>query len=79
MLKDIENTSNHILGDHSCSAKYFCKEPAKPNEKNDIPEMVNDPIYRKLTDVLGRLKINSKSLLYDLDSIIKKYIVYFLL
>lgn len=68
MKRDIENAPNHILGDHSGCAKYFCNGPATPDEKNNYRLMFNDPIYRKLVDAMGRLKINAKSLIYDLDS-----------
>lgn len=38
MKLDIDNALNHILGDHSCCAKYVCKGAATPGETNYLRE-----------------------------------------
>lgn len=67
LQNDIENSPYHILGDHSKCDSYFCTGN-KPQEVNHVPSMILDGSFQRLQDIIRRLKINSKSLIYDLDS-----------
>lgn len=70
---DIENVSHHILGDHAKCLKYYCNGK-KLNEENNVPKMVTNGIFNKLLDIMNRMKINAKSLIYDYDSnVVERY------
>lgn len=67
LKKDIENTQFHIWGEHSNCDKYFCTG-AKEGEVNHVAMLKDKEIFSKISDIVGRLRINAKSLIYDVDS-----------
>lgn len=58
---------NHVFGDHSKCEPYFCKKD-KSSDVNKLHLVKNSNIFEKIVAALGRLVLNSKSLIYDVDS-----------
>lgn len=69
LRKDIQNIPNHIFGDHTKCASYFCKPDKKNKETvNMIPTLKKDKTYEEIMKNLNRLTQNSESLIEDVDS-----------
>lgn len=70
LRKDILNGLHHTFGDHSCCQErgYFCSGQNKVNEINMVPELLKTGLFQKITVVVKQLSLNSRSLLYDVDT-----------
>lgn len=64
LSKDIDNSLNHVFGDHHNCCDYFCN---KKEERNYLQEL-GPTIKSELKMLINRLSRNSKSLLIDVDS-----------
>lgn len=64
LSKDIDNSVNHVFGDHNSCPEYFC---SKKEERNYLQEL-GPTIKSELKMLINRLSRNSKSLLIDVDS-----------
>lgn len=63
----IENGPNHVLGEHSNCAPYFCTG-SKENEINLVPQVKASGLYQQLMVAVRYLANNPRSLIYDVDS-----------
>lgn len=69
LRKDIQNIPNHLFGDHTNCASYFCKPENKTQETvNMIPTLKKDKTFDEILKNLNRLTQNSESLIEDIDS-----------
>lgn len=64
LSKDIENSVNHVFGDHVSCPEYFC---SKKDERNYLQELA-PKIKSEIKTLVNRLSRNSKSLIIDVDS-----------
>lgn len=67
LQKDFDNAPFHVFGQHTHCDAYFCNGGIT-SERNLVPEMQNCAFFEKVSSIVRRLRINAKSLLYDVDS-----------
>lgn len=67
MRKDINNSFQHILGEHGECKSYFCKG-AKENENNLFEDAQKCGLLQEIVQIVGRLATNAHSLLMNVDN-----------
>jgi len=67
LRKDINNSFQHILGEHSQCELYFCKG-AKENEQNLLNLAQQSGVVQEIVQIIGRLTTNANSLLMNVDN-----------
>lgn len=66
LKQDIENGPNHVFGDHSFCAAYFCTR--NKEDKNFVPELRECGLFQEMQAAARYLARHSRSLLVDVDS-----------
>ena len=67
LKKDLDNIINHVFGSHEqCDSYYWPGQ--KEGEVNELLCLQDSETISKLRFIISRLRINAKSLIYDLDS-----------
>ncbi|KAF2897494.1 hypothetical protein ILUMI_08681 [Ignelater luminosus] len=66
LRKDIDNSFNHVFGEHKSCEEYFCPKQQEKNHIEDIKSCA--AFYTKLVITVKSISQHARSLIYNLDS-----------